>query len=174
MPLWGQCFLANREKSFTIEDQRMDVSPSTHRTPTFLFQSRFNILNVQAQNMMDHEAEIYSRPKREWFQSTRDKRMIAAEAKAAKDGTRKRDKDQKVMSVEDAEEKKRKEKRKREREKNMTRKQRRRLEAEREDAEDMQDEDNSQQDDDEVTRFPFMFFSQGLPRQFHHNVGCDQ
>ncbi len=36
--------------------------------------------------------------------------------KAAKDGTRKRDKDQKVMSVEDAEEKKRKEKRKRERE----------------------------------------------------------
>lgn len=56
----------------------------------------------------------------------------------------------------------------------MTRKQRRRLEAEREDAEDMQDEDNSQQDDDEVTRFPFMFFSQGLPRQFYHNVGCDQ
>jgi ATP-dependent RNA helicase DDX27 len=35
----------------------------------------------KAQNMMDHEAEIYSRPKREWFQSTRDKRMIAAEAK---------------------------------------------------------------------------------------------
>ncbi|CAK9219563.1 unnamed protein product [Sphagnum troendelagicum] len=103
----------------------------------------------KAQNMMDHEAEIYSRPKREWFQSTRDKRMIAAEAKAAKDGTRKRDKDQKVMSVEDAEEKKRKEKRKREQEKNMTRKQRRRLEAEREDAEDMQDEDNSQQDDDQ-------------------------
>ncbi|CAK9872554.1 unnamed protein product [Sphagnum jensenii] len=103
----------------------------------------------KAQNMMDHEAEIYSRPKREWFQSSRDKRMIAAEAKAAKDGTRKRDKDQKVMSVEDAEEKKRKEKRKREREKNMTRKQRRRLEAEREDAEDMQDEDNSQQDDDQ-------------------------
>ncbi len=58
--------------------------------------------------------------------------------------------------------------------KNMTRKQRRRLEAEREDAEDMQDEDNSQQDDDQVTRFPFMFFSQELPRQFHHNVGCDQ
>jgi ATP-dependent RNA helicase DDX27 len=37
----------------------------------------------QAQNLIEHEAEIYSRPARTWFQSEKEKKKTAAAAKAA-------------------------------------------------------------------------------------------
>lgn len=99
----------------------------------------------KAQNMMDHEKEIFSRPKREWFLSTKEKKTTIAAAKARKEG--KGEKAPAAMiSVEEADEAKRKDKRKRDREKNMTRKQRRKLEAEREDAEDADDGPDSDAD----------------------------
>jgi len=38
---------------------------------------------TKAQNMLDHEAEIYSRPARTWFQSSKEKAAAAARAKAS-------------------------------------------------------------------------------------------
>lgn len=38
---------------------------------------------LQAQNLLEHEAEIYSRPARTWFQSEKEKKKAAAAAKAA-------------------------------------------------------------------------------------------
>jgi ATP-dependent RNA helicase DDX27 len=38
---------------------------------------------TKAQNMLDHEAEIYSRPARTWFQSSKEKAAAAARAKVA-------------------------------------------------------------------------------------------
>ncbi|KAG0567645.1 hypothetical protein KC19_7G151100 [Ceratodon purpureus] len=101
----------------------------------------------KAQNMMEHEKEIYSRPKREWFLTTKEKRTTAAAAKAGKAGVGEPSAVA-VTSVEEADEAKRKEKRKREREKNMTRKQRRKLEAEREDAEDADEGPDSEADEE--------------------------
>lgn len=85
----------------------------------------------KAQNLMDHESEIFSRPKKTWFQTPKEKRQIASAAKAAKEGTRNNGDGKKLVSIEEAE-KARKAKRPLEQEKNMTRKKRRRLEAARE------------------------------------------
>ncbi|KAH9307942.1 hypothetical protein KI387_035853, partial [Taxus chinensis] len=81
----------------------------------------------KAQNMMEHKDEIYSRPKRIWFESQRDKKILAKESKAPtnEEGTTGKI----VTSLEEAEDKKSKEKRRLEREKNLPRKKRRKLEA---------------------------------------------
>ncbi|WOL09700.1 DEAD-box ATP-dependent RNA helicase 28 isoform X2 [Canna indica] len=95
----------------------------------------------KAENMIMHKEEIFSRPKRTWFATEKEKKALA---KAAKESL---NKDQnglnKVMSAQEAEELKLKEKRKREREKNLPRKKRRRLEAAREMLE------NEEEDNDE-------------------------
>lgn len=89
---------------------------------------------TKAENMIEHKDDIFSRPKRTWFTTEREKRLIAMAAKASKE------KDQsganEVISAQKAEELKMKKKRQREREKNMPRKKRRRLEAAREMLED--------------------------------------
>ncbi|CAN4123008.1 unnamed protein product [Withania somnifera] len=93
----------------------------------------------KAENMIAHKDEIYSRPKRTWFVTEKEKKLVqkaAKESAAAKENGS----EGKVMSVEQAEDLKMKEKRKREREKNLPRKKRRKLEAAREQ---LEDEDNT-------------------------------
>ncbi|KAM3236934.1 DEAD-box ATP-dependent RNA helicase 28 [Capsicum annuum] len=94
----------------------------------------------KAENMIAHRDEIYSRPKRTWFVTEKEKKLVqkaAKESAAAKENGSA----SKVMSAEQAEDLKMKEKRKREREKNLPRKKRRKLEAAREQLEDEEDVD---------------------------------
>lgn len=90
--------------------------------------------------MIAHRDEIYSRPKRTWFVTEKEKKLVQ---KAAKENATAKENgsERKVMSVEQAEDLKMKEKRKREREKNLPRKKRRKLEAAREQLEDEDDLD---------------------------------
>ncbi|XP_057965643.1 DEAD-box ATP-dependent RNA helicase 28-like isoform X2 [Malania oleifera] len=89
---------------------------------------------TKAENMIVHKDEIYSRPKRTWFATEKEKRLVAKAAKASVE----KDKSSgtEVISAQQAEDLKMKEKRKREREKNLPRKKRRKLEAARERLED--------------------------------------
>ncbi|URE26332.1 hypothetical protein MUK42_36070 [Musa troglodytarum] len=99
---------------------------------------------TKAENMIMHKEEIFSRPKRTWFATEKEKKALAKAAKASLG------KDQnglnEVMSVQEAEDLKLKEKRRREREKNLPRKKRRRLEAAREMLEN-EDNDEDQETD---------------------------
>lgn len=95
----------------------------------------------KAENMIAHRDEIYSRPKRTWFVTEKEKKLVQKAAKenaAAKENGSQ----SKVMSAEQAEDLKMKEKRKREREKNLPRRKRRKLEAAREQLEDEDDLDD--------------------------------
>ncbi|KAI7739769.1 hypothetical protein M8C21_003634, partial [Ambrosia artemisiifolia] len=85
----------------------------------------------KAENMITHRDEIFSRPKRTWFVTEKEKKLVANAGKETEKGSRK-----KVMSAEEAEERKKKEKKKREHERNLPRKKRRKLEASREMLED--------------------------------------
>ncbi|CAL0309750.1 unnamed protein product [Lupinus luteus] len=89
---------------------------------------------TKAENMITHREEIYSRPKRTWFVTEKEKKLGAKAAKASVDKGRSYGKE--VISAEQAEDIKMKEKRKREREKNLPRRMRRKLEASREMLED--------------------------------------
>ncbi|KAK8971140.1 DEAD-box ATP-dependent RNA helicase 28 [Platanthera guangdongensis] len=85
---------------------------------------------TKAENMIKHKEDIYSRPKKTWFVSEKEKKLLA---KASKEFSENGQSDSNVvMSAQQAEEKKIREKRKREREKHLPRKKRRRLEATRE------------------------------------------
>ncbi|KDP35421.1 hypothetical protein JCGZ_10804 [Jatropha curcas] len=89
---------------------------------------------TKAENMIAHRDEIFSRPKRTWFVTEKEKKLAAKAAKASVEkekGSR-----TEVVSAQRAEELKLKEKRKREREKNLPRKKRRKLQAAREMLED--------------------------------------
>ncbi|KAL6316532.1 hypothetical protein AAG906_018235 [Vitis piasezkii] len=89
---------------------------------------------TKAENMIAHKDDIYSRPKRTWFATEKEKKSVA---KAAKDSLEKENgSGNNVISAQQAEDLKMKEKRKREREKNLPRKKRRKLEAARERLED--------------------------------------
>ncbi|EPS70742.1 hypothetical protein M569_04012, partial [Genlisea aurea] len=88
---------------------------------------------AKAENIIAHRNEIYSRPKRTWFVTEKEKRVVAKAAKEAVERGKVSGKE--VVSVEEAEKLKMKEKRKKEREKNLPRKKRRKLEAAREMAE---------------------------------------
>ncbi|CAM8926933.1 unnamed protein product [Rhodiola kirilowii] len=85
---------------------------------------------TKAENMIAHHDEIYSRPKKTWFITEKEKKLIAKGAKASSEGAKSSIKE--VISAQQAEDLKLKEKRKREKEKNLPRKKRRKLEAERE------------------------------------------
>ncbi|KAK2424872.1 DEAD-box ATP-dependent RNA helicase [Trifolium repens] len=94
---------------------------------------------TKAENMIEHREDIYSRPKRTWFVTEKEKKVSAKAAKASldkEDGS-----SRKVVSAQQAEDLKLKEKRKREREKNLPRKKRRKLEAAREMLEDDEQDD---------------------------------
>ncbi|TKY46841.1 DEAD-box ATP-dependent RNA helicase 28 [Spatholobus suberectus] len=90
---------------------------------------------TKAENMIAHKEEIYSRPKRTWFVTEKEKKLAA---KACK-GTIFSGKE--VISAEQAEDLRMKEKRKREREKHLPRKKRRKLEAAREMLEEEEQDD---------------------------------
>lgn len=85
----------------------------------------------KAENMITHRDEIFARPKRTWFVTEKEKKLVANAGKETEKGSRK-----KVVSAEEAEERKKKEKKKREHERNLPRKKRRKLEASREMLED--------------------------------------
>ncbi|XP_059634590.1 DEAD-box ATP-dependent RNA helicase 28 [Cornus florida] len=85
---------------------------------------------TKAENMIAHKDEIYSRPKRTWFVTEKEKKLVAKATMASADSGRSSGNE--FVSAQQAEDLKMKEKRKREREKNMPRKKRRKLEAARE------------------------------------------
>lgn len=89
---------------------------------------------TKAENMIAHKDEIFSRPKRTWFVTEREKMLAAKAAKSSVEKEKGSGND--VMSAQQAEDLKMKEKRKREREKNLPRKKRRKLQAAREMLED--------------------------------------
>ncbi|KAL6295558.1 hypothetical protein ACE6H2_003700 [Prunus campanulata] len=96
----------------------------------------------KAENMIAHKDEIYSRPKRTWFVTEKEKRIVMKAAKASNESEKHSENE--VISAQQAEDLKLKEKRKREREKNLPRKKRRKLEAARE----MLDEENQNEKSD--------------------------
>ncbi|KAG0467014.1 hypothetical protein HPP92_018028 [Vanilla planifolia] len=85
---------------------------------------------TKAENMITHKEDIYSRPRKTWFATEKEKRLLV---KASKDSLNNgQSSSNGMLSVKQAEELKLKEKRRREREKKLPRKKRRRLEAARE------------------------------------------
>lgn len=92
---------------------------------------------AKAENMIAHRDEIFSRPKRTWFVTEKEKKLVAKEAKATSE--KGRSSGNEFISAQQAEDLKMKEKRKREREKNLPRKKRRKLEAARERLDDEND-----------------------------------
>ncbi|VFR03579.1 unnamed protein product [Cuscuta campestris] len=101
---------------------------------------------TKAENMIAHKDEIFSRPKKTWFMTEREKKVVA---KAAKDATEAgSDSVKKVISAKQAEDLKMKEKRKREYEKHLPRKKRRKLEAARE----LLEDENASKERNEETK----------------------
>ncbi|XP_042063243.1 DEAD-box ATP-dependent RNA helicase 28-like [Salvia splendens] len=102
---------------------------------------------TKAENMIAHRDEIYSRPKRTWFVTEREKKLAAKALKEASD--KGKGSGRNTISAEQAEELKMKEKRKREHEKNLPRKKRRKLESAREMLEDEADVKGGEKKDKE-------------------------
>lgn len=98
---------------------------------------------TKAENMIAHKDEIYSRPKRTWFATEKEKKLLA---KAAKESLGQVKSSSGVVSAQDAEDLRLKEKRRREREKNLPRKKRRKLEAQREMLEDEKEDEEETQE----------------------------
>ncbi|XP_030946374.1 DEAD-box ATP-dependent RNA helicase 28-like isoform X2 [Quercus lobata] len=88
----------------------------------------------RAENLIAYREEIYSRPKKTWFVTEKEKRLVAKASKAPVE--KETNSGKAVISAQEAEDLKMKEKRKREHEKNLPRKKRRKLEAAREILED--------------------------------------
>ncbi|KAF4396838.1 hypothetical protein F8388_004806 [Cannabis sativa] len=85
---------------------------------------------TKAENLIAHRDEIFSRPKRTWFVTEKEKQLTANAAKSFSD--KGKISGNEITSAQQAEDLKMKEKRKRERENNLPRKKRRKLEAARE------------------------------------------
>ncbi|KAJ0251226.1 DEAD-box ATP-dependent RNA helicase 28 [Hirschfeldia incana] len=103
---------------------------------------------AKAENMIEHRDEIYARPKRTWFMTEKEKKLVAkAEKDSAGNPT-----GNELVSADIAEDLKMKEKRKREREKNLPRKKRRKLEAAREMLEDNEEEDEEEEGGEDEKR----------------------
>ncbi|KAJ1375233.1 P-loop containing nucleoside triphosphate hydrolase [Sesbania bispinosa] len=94
---------------------------------------------TKAENMIAHKEEIFSRPKRTWFVTEKEKKLAATAAKVSMHKGTSSGKE--VISAQEAEDLRMKEKRKREREKHLPRKKRRKLEAAREMLEDEDQDD---------------------------------
>ncbi|CAA7044714.1 unnamed protein product [Microthlaspi erraticum] len=103
---------------------------------------------AKAENMIAHRDEIYARPKRTWFMTEKEKKLVA---KADKDSAGNPSGNE-LVSADKAEDLKMKEKRKREREKNLPRKKRRKLEAAREMLEEDEGEDDEEEEGEEDKR----------------------
>uniref|UniRef100_A0A2P2KF34 DEAD-box ATP-dependent RNA helicase 28 n=4 Tax=Rhizophora mucronata TaxID=61149 RepID=A0A2P2KF34_RHIMU len=89
---------------------------------------------TKAENMIAHKDTIFSRPKRTWFVTEKEKKLVAKAAKESAENEK--GSGNEVISAQQAEDLKMKEKRKRELEKNLPRKKRRKLQAAREMLED--------------------------------------
>lgn len=98
---------------------------------------------TKAENLILHADEIYSRPKKTWFVTQKEKNLIAKVAKESVETGKKPGSE--VVSAQKAEDLKLMEKRKREREKNLPRRKRRKLEAARE----MLEDEKNQKDNKE-------------------------
>lgn len=103
---------------------------------------------AKAENMIEHRDEIFARPKRTWFMTEKEKKLVA---KTEKDSAGNPSGNE-LVSADIAEDLKMKEKRKREREKNLPRKKRRKLEAAREMLEDNEEEDEEEEEGDDEKR----------------------
>ncbi|XWS24500.1 hypothetical protein CRYUN_Cryun28dG0108300 [Craigia yunnanensis] len=97
---------------------------------------------TKAENMITHKDGIYARPKRTWFMTEKEKKLVAKATKTSIENEK--GSGNAVISAQQAEELKMKEKRKREREKNLPRKKRRKLEAAREMLEDQSEINESE------------------------------
>ncbi|MQM02378.1 hypothetical protein Taro_035144 [Colocasia esculenta] len=128
------------EWSRTIENMEDQVSDILQEEREERALRKAEMEATKAENMITHKDEIFSRPKRTWFVTEREKKLIAKAAKASIE--KNQSGMEQLISAEQAEEIKKKEKRQREREKNLPRKKRRRLEAARE----MADDDNETDD----------------------------
>ncbi|KAL6493025.1 DEAD-box ATP-dependent RNA helicase 28 [Orobanche gracilis] len=123
-----------RKWSQMIEQMEDEVSSILQEEREEMALRKAEMEATKAENMIAHKDEIYARPKRTWFVTEKEKKLVA---KAAQDALGKRKVSENAgISAEQAEELKLKEKRKREREKNLPRKKRRKLEAAREMLED--------------------------------------
>ncbi|NP_001147574.1 DEAD-box ATP-dependent RNA helicase 28 [Zea mays] len=100
---------------------------------------------AKAENMIAHKDEIYSRPKRTWFATEREKKLLVA---AAKESLGQGKSTSGVISAKQAEDLRLKEKKRREHEKDLPRKKRRRLEAQREMLEDEDEDDEEAKESD--------------------------
>ncbi|VAI36308.1 DEAD-box ATP-dependent RNA helicase 28-like [Triticum dicoccoides] len=98
---------------------------------------------TKAENMIAHRDEIYSRPKRTWFATEKEKKLLAKAAKESLDQVKG---GSVVVSAQQAEDLRLKEKRRREREKNLPRKKRRKLEAQREMLEEEKEDEEEAQE----------------------------
>ncbi|KAL6511873.1 DEAD-box ATP-dependent RNA helicase 28 [Orobanche gracilis] len=137
-----------RKWSQMIEQMEDEVSSILQEEMEEMALRKAEMEATKAENMIAHKDEIYARPKRTWFLTEKEKKLVA---KAALDALGKRKvSDNEAISAEQAEELKLKEKRKREREKNMLRKKRRKLEAAREMLED-EDEVKGEQKNKKVS-----------------------
>ncbi|GJN35028.1 hypothetical protein PR202_gb23754 [Eleusine coracana subsp. coracana] len=118
-----------------IEDLEDQIS-------TIIREERLASCCFTAENMIAHKEEIYSRPKRTWHTTEREKMLLA---KAAKESLDKGRNSSGVISAKQAEDLRLKEKKRREQEKNLPRKKRRRLEAQREMLEDSEDGEDTKE-----------------------------
>ncbi|ONM56324.1 ATP-dependent RNA helicase DRS1, partial [Zea mays] len=100
---------------------------------------------AKAENMIAHKDEIYSRPKRTWFATEREKKLLVA---AAKESLGQGKSTSGIISAKQAEDLRLKEKKRREHEKDLPRKKRRRLEAQREMLEDEDEDDEEAKESD--------------------------
>ncbi|CAI0393281.1 unnamed protein product [Linum tenue] len=93
---------------------------------------------TKAENMIEHKEEIFSRPKKTWFMTEKQKKLLEKATKATAEKENGSGKG--MISAQQAEDLKMKAKRKREHERNLPRKLRRKLQAAREMLEDEEDE----------------------------------
>jgi ATP-dependent RNA helicase DDX27 len=103
---------------------------------------------AKAENMLEHRDEIYARPKRTWFMTEKEKKLVAQAEKDSAGNPAGGE----LVSADRAEDLKMKEKRKREREKNLPRKKRRKLEAAREMLEDNEGEEEEEDEEGDEKR----------------------
>ncbi|KAL8139837.1 hypothetical protein V2J09_005858, partial [Rumex salicifolius] len=130
----------------TIEKMEDQISEVLQEEKEEMALRRAEMEAAKAENMIEHKSEIFSRPKKTWFVTEREKKEMA---KAAKESSGKeKGSGNDVVSAQQADEIKMKEKRKREREKKLPQKKRRRLEAARERLE----VENDNEDDDEQNK----------------------
>ncbi|RID79108.1 hypothetical protein BRARA_A01876 [Brassica rapa] len=102
---------------------------------------------AKAENMIEHRDEIYARPKRTWFMTEKEKKLVAKAEDSAGNPS-----GNELISADIAEDLKMKGKRKLEREKNLPRKKRRKLEAAREMLEDNEGDEDEEEDGEDQKR----------------------